>query len=319
MDLETITTVLAVARTKSFSAASYAIPCAQSSVSRRVKAAESELNVKIFVRPADSSDSTLQLTPIGERIISILEDIVEDYRELFVVASEKHEVEATVRVGFMNNIMPPSSFSSLKAEFFLQHPSIIIETYFDRMDGLLTELKRRSLDMVLFSCNSIDFDECPLPEQFDIQHLGSVPFTVGISEKNPLSTMDSVSMSDFDNEIFYINASPFDAIAGIDFLDEAKLINSLDVKPLHVQKLPDHMLEIRYLLTRNDKGIYLSDTPSKWRNMLGISYIKVTELEGQEVNYYLLTHKGTKSQEQKALIRYFTAAINSNDPPLKMN
>ena len=73
MDLDMITTVLAVARTKSFSAASFLIPCAQSSVSRRVEAVESELNVRIFTRPSESSDRSVRLTPAGERVVPILD------------------------------------------------------------------------------------------------------------------------------------------------------------------------------------------------------------------------------------------------------
>ena len=114
MDLDMITTVLAVARTKSFSAASFLIPCAQSSVSRRVEAVESELNVRIFTRPSESSDRSVRLTPAGERVVPILERIVDCYRDLYSAAGEASSGLTPLRLGVLRNMLPPMVFSIIK-------------------------------------------------------------------------------------------------------------------------------------------------------------------------------------------------------------
>ena len=67
-----IKTILLVAQTQNFNDAAYLVPCSQSSVSRRVDAAEAELRTKLLTRPWDSPDRRTHLTPAGEKAIPIL-------------------------------------------------------------------------------------------------------------------------------------------------------------------------------------------------------------------------------------------------------
>jgi DNA-binding transcriptional LysR family regulator len=314
MDLETISTVLAVARAKSFSAASYIIPCAQSSVSRRVVAAESELNVEIFVRPANSADNSLHLTPEGQRIIPIMERIVDNYRELFTVASDVSASHHALRIGFMSNVMPPMSYSTLKAELYERHPNLDIEMRFDNIDTLLSDLKSRRLDAILFSCISMDPD-CLLREQFDLHMLGTVGPSIGISELNPLARKSKVSFSELNNETFFMNTSSTEHIAGIEFFNESKLLKLAREEfglSSHCQLLSAHMLEVRYQLTKNNKGVFISFIPPAWRDMLGISYLELTDMKDFLLNYCLLSQKNKKNPELKLFTSFFSASLKKS-------
>ena len=134
MDIETISTVLTVARTKSFSAAAFIIPCAQSSVSRRVDAVESELNIRIFTRPSDSPDHSVRLTPAGERVVPLLEKIIENYRELYLAAQESQIGLTPLRIGIMRNMLPPMVFSIIKAACYESNPNLSLELHFNTMN-----------------------------------------------------------------------------------------------------------------------------------------------------------------------------------------
>jgi hypothetical protein len=63
--------------------------------------------------------------------------------------------------------MPPMSYSVLKAELYERHPDQDIEMRFDKIESLLSDLKSRRLDAILFSCISLA-PSCQLREQFVI-------------------------------------------------------------------------------------------------------------------------------------------------------
>ena len=80
MKLEWLEAVMAVAKLRSFSEAAETIPCAQSSISRHVRAAEDELNVVLFDR--SSKSNTVALTSEGERVLPLIEQLLEDWTAL---------------------------------------------------------------------------------------------------------------------------------------------------------------------------------------------------------------------------------------------
>ena len=312
MDLAVISTVLAVAHAKSFSAASFIIPCAQSSVSRRIEAAESELNVKIFTRPADSPDRTVRLTPTGERVIPILEKIMQDYRELFSAAGEFNNTRTTLRIGINNNLMPPISLSALKADFFDQCPEIGIDMKFNTFETLLSDLKSRHLDAILFSCTSINTEEFRMMDLCKLRALGNVDLTVGISDLNPLSEVGAIPIAELKDQTFMVRERNMGSIMGIhfsnidDYFKKLRLEQNIQLKTM---EFSDQMLEVRYQLARKNRGVFPSFTPKCWNAIPGITYLDITDCSDR-VTYYLLSQKNVNEKELTKFGDFLYSCIN---------
>lgn len=313
MDLDVITTVLAVAKTKSFSSAAFMIPCAQSSVSRRVESAETELKAKLFSRPSDSFDRSVRLTPVGEKIIPIMETIVNCYRQMFATADTDGS-QSVIRLGVKRNIMPPLAFSMMKADFFETHPTVSIDLQFSNMDALLNNLKNRMLDAVMFSCVSLDPSVMPISKDYNLVHLGDVALSIGISNQNPLAKRESVTLAELQNEIFLLNDAANGDVAGIQFTDMNQFQTSVAQNykfHMKTMKINDTMLEIRYRLAQQNKGVFPCHTPHGWRSMPDISYVRVSDCP-YHLSYYLLYRKSTKNDALDAFSSFLSSRIKDS-------
>ncbi len=300
MDLDMITTVLAVARTKSFSAASFLIPCAQSSVSRRVEAVESELNVRIFTRPSESSDRSVRLTPAGERVVPILERIVDCYRDLYSAAGEASSGLTPLRLGVLRNMLPPMVFSIIKTASYEANPNLSLELHFNTMDQLFADMNGRQLDAILFSCLALDNDEFRMPGVFHLRLLGRVPISIGVSEHSPLAARGTIRMEDLKDETFLLQSGKLDHIPGIRFTEADEFRQRCESKygfTPHIKLITEHMLEIRYQLAKNGQGIFPSFTPPAWRSMPGLVYLSVAPEEVHYMEYYLIFQNSDKEKE----------------------
>ena len=315
MDLEIISTVLAVARARSFSAAAYIIPCAQSSVSRRVSAAESELGIQLFERPMDSSDNLLHLTPAGERAIPIMEKILDDYRELFSVASDQNASQRTIHIGFCSKLMfPPMAYSMMKTDLFEYHPNLVLDMIIDTTENLLVHLKSRRLDAVIFACLSIPPDAVPLSDQFDFTLLGEGQQYVVVSDQHPLAEKGMVRLESLKDETFYICSDPRENTSGIEFVDDARFMKLAKDEfgiSLTQQALSTKMLDVRYNLARCNKGVFLSFTPPAWRRNPGIAYLEIEELKDWPLKFYMISAKAKKNAELGVFSRFMTNSLQS--------
>jgi len=210
------------------------------------------------------------------------------------------------------------AFSALKAELYEQYPNIIIELRFDRMENLLSDLKSRRLDVVVFSCLSLNQKECPLVEQFDLRVLGTVGLSIGISEHNPLAQKSVVDWSDLRSQIFFLNAVCTDQVAGVEFFDDGRFIKAMkelcQITP-GIQLLSDQMLEVRYLLAKNNKGVFLSYTPWRWRSILGIAYLELSNIQSHRMMYCMLSQKNRKSAELDIFSRFFASSMEKSEIP----
>lgn len=312
MNLEIINTVLIVARLKSFSAAAFAVPCAQSSVSRRVEAAEAELGVKIFVRPTAGESKEVMLTPVGEEIVRAMVKIVDAYAELFRMSDISSDTSGTIllNIGMRRNIMAPMGMSLMKADFFEEHPNICVATRTDEFGVLLSEFRMRRLDALLFSCANLDAERFRTIDDEIISFLGTSGFSVGMSASNTLSKRESVHMNDLRDELFLINIEPSDTVEGVVFSNQRRLRASCLMAGFEpkTRSFPNNMLEIRYKLAIEGKGVFPSHTPKKWRRMDGLRYVQV---EGADlpVHYYLIHLAGRKEKELKTFSSFFSAHL----------
>ncbi|HHU05560.1 MAG TPA: LysR family transcriptional regulator [Clostridiales bacterium] len=309
VDLEIIKTVLMVAQLKSFSAAAFAIPCAQSSVSRRVESAERELGVTIFSRPSMGGSRNVELTDAGKDVIRAMTKVVDAYAEMFSIAGNDNATRTTIYIGMRRNMMAPMGLSLMKADFFEENPDIGITVNIDSFDAMFSELRMRKLDAVLFYCVSLDPSLFRLPEGIGLLSLGRVGFYLGISVENPLSRRASLRPEDLLDEEFLLGDEPGDSVTGITFSNPNRFNDAFkNVNVPRTKIIPSDMLEIRYKLVKENKGLLPSHTPVPWRCIDGVVYVP---LEGVELDahYYLLYISGRKESQIRAFARFFSKRL----------
>ena len=216
MDLEIIKTVLMVAQLKSFSAAAFAIPCAQSSVSRRVESAERELGVTIFSRPSMGGSRNVELTDAGKDVIRAMTKVVDAYAEMFSIAGNDNATRTTIYIGMRRNMMAPMGLSLMKADFFEENPDIGITVNIDSFDAMFSELRMRKLDAVLFTvCLWIPLSQASGGHRSVVAGKGGLLF--GNFRGKPLSRRASLRPEDLLDEEFLLGDEPGDSVTGITF------------------------------------------------------------------------------------------------------
>lgn len=306
MDLEIIKTVLNVARLKSFSAAAFAVPCAQSSVSRRVDAAEKELNTKIFVRPGAGSSRDVSLTPQGEEILRAMVKIVDAYTQLYQAADPTGAAVSLLNLGMRRNMMAPMGTSLMKADFFEQHPGIGISVRTDDFDALLCEFRMRRLDAVLFCCADLEESRFKMRPDEKFRLLGTSRLSVGAMNA-AIFNGERARLSDLKDMVFLLNSDPRDAPEGITFSNQqrfCKVCRAAGFEP-EIRSIPNNMLEIRYKLAIEGQGVFPSHTPRAWREIEGIRYVSVEDSDFS-ANYYLLYAQGRKEREIGVFADFFS-------------
>lgn len=319
MDLETITTILAVANTKSFGSAAYMIPCSQSSVSRKVMSAETELGTKLFIRPTESADKLLRLTDAGKQIIPILETIVENYRELFAVASNfsaKKSSMVVLRLGIMAGSMLPFMFSYMKASLYDLNPNINLNIEFGPFEYLMARLKSRLLDAVLFPCLSIDPENLPYAEQFSLRELGSSCFSIGISRSDPLLKQKPVRPQDLQDMYFFMGTDTPAQIPGITFYSSdifRKVFQRECGFDPKIRPLSGQMAEISHQFALNAKGVFTTHLPHRWRDINGVEFLDYPSLNALRQTYFLFHPKRNNSKELDYFCSFFSEALHNQE------
>ena len=319
MDLETITTILAVARLKSFGSAAYMIPCSQSSVSRKVMSAEAELGTKLFLRPSETEDKLLRLTEAGEQIIPVLEKIVDSYRELFVIASdysEKKTPMTALRLGIMTGRVLPFMFSQMKASLYDLDPNINLDIEFGPLEYLLAKLKSRQLEAVLFPCLSIDPENLPYAEQFALRELGSSCFSIGVPGNEPLLQNKPVRPKDLQDMVFFLNTDVPVQIPGITFFSSDILRSvfqrEFGFNPI-IRALPGQMGEISYQFAVNGKGVFVSHLPHRWRAINGVEYLDYPSLNTLRQSYFIFFPKRGSTKALDYFCNFFSEALRNQE------
>ena len=312
MDLEVIKTVLTVARLKSFTAASYAIPCSQSSVSRRIEAAEDELGTAIFVRPSLGGSKNVELTKKGELIIQAMKNVVEAYSELYYAASGGDQMQITLEIGMRRNMIAPMGVSLMKADFFEKYPDTAISIIQDNFDILFSKMKRNELDALLFSCTKLDPLYFQPPKGCKLLYLGDMNIRIGLSDKNPLSKQPEIYPGDLDNETFFLGDKATDVMPGIEFYDPSRFETLFsEGKHPKIKVLPSEQTDIRYKLTMENKGMIPSYTPDSWRHLEGIVYLPIKESKLKS-SYYFLYIPTYKENELLSFARFFASHLDHN-------
>lgn len=144
MDIHQIEIVLSVAKSKSFSEASYDNYCSLSNISKKVAAFEQELGVRIFER---SGRQKVELTPCGEKLIPDLEQIVKNTDKLWAHVRSLLNIQNNKLVIACPNGL--STFGEDKAivEFVYRNSEIIVDTITANKEPVLKLLVRDEADV----------------------------------------------------------------------------------------------------------------------------------------------------------------------------
>ena len=307
MDLDTINIVITVARLKSFSATALSIPCSQSSVSRRVEAAENELGIKIFDRPSFGGSKTLTITEAGIDIVRSMVKVVDAYTELFRVANTAiGEVSELINLGIVSNMMPPQGFTRMKSDFYDIRPDITLHVSMDVFSELLAQFRIRNVDAVLFTSIEPIKNHSWLEDGERLSCLGKTPMSIGVSINSAFAQKDSITLAELKDSIFLLN---------IDEEKDHPISRAQRYKKLRsqchaagfepqIKAIPNDMLEIRYEKAKNGKGVFPSHTPVKWRHIEGIKYLTLSDIDSPSF-FYLLRAEGRKSAPIDAFESFF--------------
>lgn len=313
MDLEIIRTVLEVAKQKSFSAAAFSLPSAQSTVSRQVKAAEDELGVKIFDRSTSGGSRNVELTRTGREVVRAMIKVVDAYMELYNASGgadvKKPEV---LQIGVWRCMFPPMGFTRLKENFFENYQTISLYTRPGTVGEIMADLHTRKNDAALFFCSTLNPADFPLLENEKITSLGSQKVSIGISENDPLAKKSSLRVEELREKPVLMATHLRRDVAGVTFLDynqfRAAWRRAGIEKGPQILSVPPDMLDIRYKLTAEGKGVFPSYTPASLRKMEGVRYLPVEDLELQ-ANYYLVTVRGRKERALKLFSSFFSQQL----------
>ncbi len=177
--------VLAVAEAKNFTKAAEKTFVTQPTLSMQIQKLEEELDILIF----DRSTKPIELTPIGEKIVSQAKNIVnESNRMQDVVDQEKGFIGGEFRIGIIPTVMPTLLPMFLK-NFTNRYPKVQLKIEELTTEEIVIKLKRGHLDAAIAAT--------PL-EQDKIKErvIYYEPFVAYIPEGHKLSTQEKLKVED---------------------------------------------------------------------------------------------------------------------------
>lgn len=213
MEIKYIKSVIAVSEYLSFSKAAEAIPCAQSSISRQIKAVEAELGRSLFER--NFSYGKVEITPFGREAIPILEQIYKQYEAVEKLALKK-EVKNAIkyRIGLYRGPFNSATKAKLASELYLKLPDISVTFDEVKMSNLKEELNRGSKDAIIFfKAFMKNMDDRVLKasdDRFERRILFKRKPCIVLPESHPLAKADEISFEQLRDETFVLYYNPFD-------------------------------------------------------------------------------------------------------------
>lgn len=150
MTIRMLRTLVAIADTKTFSAAADVVHVTHAAVSQQMQVLEADLGVTLF----DRRTRTPELTPIAHQVVEKARKIIADYDSLVPSLHEQGELASTIRLGVLRTTLTglaPQAMARLKA----QHPKLGLHLKPGLTGTLLAELARGNLDAALVTRPSV--------------------------------------------------------------------------------------------------------------------------------------------------------------------
>lgn len=179
----------AVIETGSFYQAAEKCNVSQSAISQQIKKLEEELDVKLL----DRHNRTFSLTPAGEHFyrksLVIVSDIEQMKREIKRIANQDNTV---LRVGYYKGYHG-NELSEAVAEFSLKYPTIEVNVMVGSHEELYRALEDDKVDIVL------NDQRRAFSDAYYNEILSDSYMFVEISNRNPLSRLEAVDLSELKN------------------------------------------------------------------------------------------------------------------------
>lgn len=190
INIEQIQYFLAIKKTASFSAAAHELCISQSSLSKHIKALESELDTILFER----TSRTIKLTPAGEDFYIYANNFLDEYNSI-IQGMKKHSLsnKKKLNIGSIAVITQYGITSSL-ALFKTKYPKYDINIIEDENEAIIKLLLNSEIDFAIVR----DFNLSR--ELFDVTHLAKDKLVVVTSPSHPFTKKKSVSFADLKDE-----------------------------------------------------------------------------------------------------------------------
>lgn len=189
MTLNELKYILAVAKERHFRKAAEQCYVSQPTLSIAIKKIEEELGITIFER----QKSDILVTPIGEKIIALAEEINQKTNLIKDLAKQAQNNDITeIKLGAIFTI-GPYIIPKLISEFQKTHPNIQFIIQENYTEELIKKLHLGELDFVILS---LPFDE----PNIETQLIYKEPFVVALSSKNPLANKATLTIDDLADE-----------------------------------------------------------------------------------------------------------------------
>ena len=189
MNLRDLKYVVAVAETHHFGKAAERCFVSQPTLSGQIRKLEDELGVAIFER----TNRSVEITPVGESIVSHARDILEQVEVIEQLAqSHQDPLAGPLRIGAIPTLSPylmPLILLPLKK----QHPQMKLVLSEELTDILLERLRNHEIDAALLATpvEEPDLETIPLFDE---------PFWIAYPRKHAFYTKERITRTDLDDE-----------------------------------------------------------------------------------------------------------------------
>ncbi|WP_299628125.1 LysR family transcriptional regulator [uncultured Tateyamaria sp.] len=146
MTIRRLRTLVAVAETRTFSAAAEVVHVTHAAVSQQMQALEADLGVTLF----DRSTRTPQLTPVAHQIVAKARVLVADYDNLVPSVLNDSGLRGTITLGVLRTTLTgltPQAMAVLRSKY----PDVGLHIRPGLTTTLLAEIERGNLDAAITS------------------------------------------------------------------------------------------------------------------------------------------------------------------------
>jgi LysR family transcriptional regulator, transcription activator of glutamate synthase operon len=198
LDIEQFKYVLAIARYKHFTEASYQMSMSQSSLSKQLSKIECDLGgVRLF----DRASRPIKLTAAGQDFLPYAQRIVEEFEALklamreYTMYAQDHLVIGTIP------IMGRMGLTPLIADFQKKYPKIKLELKERKNKELLELLRRAEIDVAFITAPKANSSEHP---EITYYPLVEDDVVLVANESHPLAKRASINLAEAANEVFIL-------------------------------------------------------------------------------------------------------------------
>ena len=284
--MQQIETCVLAASTGSFTSVANSLYMTQSAVSKQIKTVEDRIGITIFVRGRGSS---LSLTPAGESIIKLWQDLVRDYNLSLIAAENEQQRNSNTMT-----ICAPPSFNTdaflvpAVREFTATHPSANIHIELLSPGRSKQKLTKGSAEIVICITYRRDLFET---EDFNITEIARCNWNIGMRRTNLLSARKELEWQNLRNQKFVVVNDYIFLKMLTGYCKNAGFNINIGYASPTFSGFADNILD--------DKSVFLCDPYLNDYNKEGFAYF---EMSNSPAGYLMVT----KSSDTNPLVNEFS-------------